>query len=250
MNSLLQELPVIAVTKYKKVSIIIPAYNEEKTIAEIINQVKCVPLPELEKEIVVVDDGSSDRTREILRATPAIRYIFHERNRGKGGALKTGIENCSGDIILLQDADLEYDPKDYSEILRPILQGKVEFVMGSRFFYQDPKFFTADGAPFFSHFIGNKMITWLTNLLYGQNNTDYEGCYKAFTRSIIGAITIHTDGFDFDNELISKVLRLGYKITEIPIYYNSRLYSQGKKITWRDGLVILWTIIKWRFWKL
>lgn len=230
-----------------KLSVIIPVYNEAVTLHEVVRRVEAVSLPGLEKEIVVVDDGSRDRTREILKGMTGIKAVFHEKNQGKGAALKTGIRNATGDLLLLQDADLEYDPGDYPALLKPILDGKAEFVMGSRFLHDRPRFFTKDGAPFFSHYVGNYLIIWATNLLYGQRNTDYEGCYKVFTRSLIESIPVRTNGFAFDNELICKTLRRGHKIAEVPIHYHPRLYSQGKKITWRDGAVMLWTILKWRF---
>lgn len=230
-----------------KLSIVIPAYNEEKTIRQIIQNVRAVDLPGIEKEIIVVDDKSRDSTREILKTLLGIKPIFHDKNKGKGGAVKTGIENSTGDIILIQDADLEYNPEDFSILLQPILKNEVDFVMGSRFLFSEPKFFTSDGQPFFSHYIGNKVITAFTNLLYGQRKTDYEGCYKAFTRKIANEIKVETNGFAFDNELMCKTFRLGYEIAEVPIRYESRLYSEGKKITWKDGMAILWTILKWRF---
>ena len=232
---------------FKKLSILIPVYNEDATIEELIRRVKDVPLKELEKEIVVVDDHSRDRSREILAKIEGIRVVSHERNQGKGAALKTGILNSTGDVILIQDADLEYNPQDYESLLEPILKGGVELVMGSRFLLERPRFFTQKGDPFFSHYLGNLMVVSLTNFLYGQRHTDYEGCYKAFTKSLACALPIEANRFAFDNELICKSLRRGYKIAEVPIRYRPRLYSQGKKITWRDGLVILWTILKWRF---
>lgn len=230
-----------------KLSVVIPVLNEEDTIRQIIDRVERASLPRMEKEIVVVDDGSSDRTPEILKTIPKIRLTTHPYRKGKGAALKTGIHHSTGDIILLQDADLEYNPEDYPVLLRPILEGKAEFVMGSRFRLQKPRFFTEHGDPFFSHYVGNRMIIWLTNFLYGQDHTDYEGCYKAFTKSLSRSIPIQADGFAFDNELICKTLRRGYQIVEVPIRYQPRLYTQGKKIKWRDGMVMLWTILKWRF---
>jgi glycosyltransferase involved in cell wall biosynthesis len=235
-------------SKYKKVTILVPVYNEERTIREVLDKIKRAPLPHgLEREIVVIDDGSCDGSREKLSGISGIRILSHERNQGKGAAIKTGLRHATGDVILIQDADLEYSPEDYPMILQPLLSGFVEFVMGSRFFCETPRFFSKDGAPFFSHFIGNWMIIRLTNLLYGQNMTDYEGGYKAFTASLARSIPIEADGFAFDNELICKCVKRGYKIAEVPIRYKPRLYTEGKKISWRDGLVILWTIIKWRF---
>lgn len=231
---------------YRKLSVIIPVMNEAATIRKLIDWVKRVPLEGLEKEILVVDDGSKDGTPEILKGTRGIRTFFHDRNRGKGAALKTGIKNSTGDLLLLQDADLEYSPEDYPALLEPVLKGEAEFVMGSRFLYQRLRFFTRKGPPFFSHYIGNHLIIRITNLLYGQNHTDYEGCYKVFTKSLSNAIPIQADGFAFDNELICKSLRRGYRIVEVPIRYHPRLYSQGKKIKWKDGVLMLWTILKWR----
>ena len=231
----------------KKLSVIIPVFNEEETITELIGRIKRVSLPGLEREIVVVDDGSTDRTREILKKMDDIRSFFHDGNRGKGAAVKTAIRHSTGDLILVQDADLEYDPEDYHALLEPILTNGTQFVMGSRFLHQKPHFFTPKGDPFFSHYVGNHIIIALTNFLYGQKKTDYEGCYKVFTRSLIESIAVETNGFAFDNELICKALRRGYPIVEVPIRYRPRLYLEGKKITWRDGIVMLWTILKWRF---
>jgi glycosyltransferase involved in cell wall biosynthesis len=227
-------------------SVIIAAYNEEATIEEIIIRVRKVLVPDIEKEIVVVDDGSKDKTREILKKIEGIRVFFHERNLGKGGALKPGIANATGDVIILQDADLEYSPEDYPALIIPILNDKVDLVLGSRFHSYGPRFFTKNGDPFFSHYIGNKMIIGLTNFLYGQKITDYEGCYKAFTRDLARQVAVTSNGFEFDNELVCKSLRLGYKIAEIPIHYHPRLYAEGKKIKWTDGIRMLWAIIKWR----
>lgn len=232
----------------RKLSVIIPVLNEAGTIREVVRRVQSVTLTKaLEREILVVDDGSTDGTREILKTLAGIQPLFHEKNLGKGAALKTGIRAATGDILLLQDADLEYNPEDYPALLSPLLRGEAELVMGSRFLNERPKFFTKDGAPFFSHYLGNYLIIWATNLLYGQRNTDYEGCYKTFTRSLIQSFPIEADGFAFDNELVCKSLRRGYRIEEAPIRYHPRLYSEGKKITWQDGLVMLWTIVKWRF---
>lgn len=232
-------------------SVVIPCYNEIKTLATLLDRAAEAPVS-CSKEIIVVDDGSTDGTREFLKnraeKDPTIKVVYHSCNQGKGAALKTGFREASGEVILIQDADLEYDPKDYQTLLEPILTGKTEFVMGSRFIYEKLKFFTKDGAPFFSHYVGNKVITWVTNLLYGQRNTDYEGGYKAFTRRLARSIPVESDGFAFDNELICKVLRKGHRISEVPIHYHPRAYEMGKKITWKDGVVILWTIFKWRFW--
>ena len=234
------------VKNFKKISILIAAYNEEATLRELILRVQAVPLPGFEKEIIVVDDASTDSTAKLLREIPGIRPFFHDENRGKGGALKTAIAHATGEILILQDADLEYNPEDYPVLIRPILEHRTELVLGSRFSKQGPRFFTKNGDPFFSHYVGNKMIIALTNFLYGQKITDYEGCYKAFTRDLSRKVPVSAEGFAFDNELICKSLRMGYRAEEVPIRYKPRLYSEGKKISWRDGFRILWTILKWR----
>ena len=231
----------------RKLTIVIPAYNEERTIAEVIRRVLEANIGGLEREIIVVDDGSRDRTRDIVRTTPGIRAIFHERNRGKGGALRTGIEAATGDVVIFQDADLEYDPRDFKMLLDPIVDGRCEFVMGSRFLGEKPKFIWGGKSPFFTHYVGNKVVVLLTNVLYGNRATDYEGCYKAVSRRLLLSLRIGSDGFEFDNELICKALRLGHRIVEVSINYHPRSYREGKKITWRHGVRMLWTIVKWRF---
>jgi len=232
----------------RKLTVVIPAYNEEATIADTIDRVKTAEIGPLDLEIIVVDDGSKDRTREILSAISGIRTIFHERNRGKGGAVKTGFRAATGDVLLIQDADLEYDPSDYKTVLQPIVEGRVEAVMGSRFVFERPRFFFGEvKSPFFTHYVGNLIIITLTNVLYGNSATDYEGGYKAFTKRLVDSIPIEADGFEYDNELICKLLRRGHRIEEVPISYRPRTYEHGKKIEWTDGLRMVWTILKWRF---
>ena len=229
-----------------KLSIIIPAYNEEHTIEAIIRKVQAVDLGTVEKEIVVVDDGSQDGTAEIVMKLPAIRFVSHERNAGKGAALSTGFKAATGDILLVQDADLEYNPEDYAVVIRPILDNRSDAVMGSRFLYERPVFWGQRRSPYFFHYFGNLTIVFITNLLYGKTFTDYEGCYKAFRRDALAGVSVQARGFEFDNELLCKLMRKGARIMEVPIRYTPRTYRQGKKITWRHGLIILWTILKWR----
>lgn len=230
------------------VSIVIPAFNEAATIVDVVARVKAADAGGLMKEIIVVNDGSRDRTGEIIEGIPGIRAISLEHNRGKGAAVKAGFAAATGDIVLIQDADLEYDPDDYPVVLEPIVGGRADVVMGSRFIYDPPQFFFGEKkSPFFSHYIGNLAIIWLTNFLYGHDATDYEGCYKAFRREIVQSLPIEANGFEYDNELICKLLRRGTKIAEVPIKYAPRSYEAGKKIRWTDGMVMIWTIIKWRF---
>jgi len=229
----------------KKLSIVIPAYNEKNTIKEIISRIKAVDLNGLEKEIIVVDDGSKDGTREILKNIAGIKYIFHEKNLGKGGAVKTGFQNATGDIVIIQDADLEYDPNEYYEVIKPILDGRCEMVLGDRI--QPDKDSRRHKSLYWLSWLGNEIITLTTNILYWNNAGEYEACYKAFTRKLINSIAIKTDGFDYDNELVCRALKKGYKSINVPIHYYPRSYEEGKKINWKDGLKILWTVVKYRF---
>jgi len=228
-----------------KLSIVIPAYNERNTIEELIKRVKAVDLDGIEKEIIVVDDGSKDGTREILKSIPGIRYIFHEKNLGKGGAMKAGFKTATGDLLIPQDADLEYDPNDYPAMIAPILAGKTEVTNGVRIQPKDDSRRTS--LSYWLHWLGNNAITWTTNVLYWHHAGEYEGCYKAFTKKLVDSIEIKTNNFDYDNELVCKILKRGYKIIDVPIRYYPRDYEQGKKIGWKHGFLILWTIIKTRF---
>ncbi|TLY24111.1 MAG: glycosyltransferase family 2 protein [Nitrospirae bacterium] len=230
-----------------KLSVIIPAYNERSTIEAVVRRVQGVNLGPIEKEIIVVDDGSRDGTIEVLKVLSGIRHILHERNAGKGAALTTGFQAATGDIVLIQDADLEYHPEDYRTVIQPIVDGACDAVIGSRFLLYKPKFFGKRRSPYLTHYIGNKLIVDVTNLLYGQHFTDYEGCYKAFTRTILASTPVEAKGFEFDNELVCKLMRKGARIAEVPIHYTPRTYAHGKKINWKHGVIILWTIVKWRF---
>lgn len=229
----------------KKLSIVIPAYNEKNTIEEIIRRILNVDLKGLDREIIVVDDGSRDGTRDILKNIKGIRYIFHEKNLGKGGAVKTGFKNATGDILIIQDADLEYDPNEYYEVIKPILEGKTEVVLGDRI--QPDKDLRRHKSLYWISWFGNHIITIVTNILYFNNAGEYEACYKAFTKKLIDSIPIKTNGFEYDNELVCKILKRGYKTINVPIHYYPRSYEEGKKINWKDGFIILWTIVKYRF---
>lgn len=228
-----------------KLSIVIPVYNEENTIEEIIRRIRAVDLVSVEKEIVVVDDCSADNTREIIKKIQGIRYVFHEKNLGKGGAVKTGFHNATGDLFIIQDADLEYDPNDYVAMIRPILDGSADVTNGVRI--QPSRDERRRKSYYWVSWAGNKLITLTTNILYWHNAGEYEGCYKVFPRKIIDTIRIETNDFDFDNELICKILRRGYRIVDVPIHYYPRGYSEGKKIRFSHGFKILRTIIAWRF---
>jgi glycosyltransferase involved in cell wall biosynthesis len=224
-----------------KVSIIIPAFNEENTLAETIKRVKEVDLRSLEKEIIVVDNNSTDRTSSIANSITGVRVLY-EKVPGKGAAVKCGFRMATGDILLIQDADLEYNPKDYEKMLEPILKGEVEAVIGVR------AFINGEGAKRgIMYKLGNAAITWTTNLLYINNADEYTGGYKAFTKKLVDSIHVNSNDFAFEHELICKVLKKGYKTVDIPIHYDRREEEEGKKINWRDGFKILWAVIKYRF---
>jgi len=223
-----------------KVSVIIPAYDEIKTIDEILGRVGAVPF---DKEIVVVDDRSRDGTRERLRELAAsgdIRLVEHQVNRGKGAALRTGFREARGDIVVIQDADLEYDPNDLLQVIEPIRQGLADVSYGSRFIGGD-----SHRVLYFWHSLGNRMLTLLSNMLTGLNLTDMEVCYKAFRREILDQITIEEDRFGFEPEITAKVARLGARVYEVGIAYHGRTYEEGKKIGWRDGVRAVWCILKY-----
>ena len=223
----------------KKVSVVIPVYNERDTILQVIDAVKGVGLAD---EVVIVDDGSVDGTRETLATVhdPAIKVICHERNRGKGAALRTGFAAAGGDVVIIQDADLEYDPREYPRLLRPILEGKADVVYGSRF---------AGGEQhrvlFFWHMMGNKFLTLFSNMMTNLNLTDMETCYKVFRREVLQRITIEENRFGFEPEITAKVARLQARIYEVGVSYAGRTYREGKKIGWKDGFSAIRCIIKY-----
>jgi glycosyltransferase involved in cell wall biosynthesis len=222
-------------------SVVIPVYNEVDNIVEIIKRVQA---QKLANEIIIVDDGSTDGTRDVLKGLDGkkkVRVILHERNQGKGAAVVTGIRAAQGEILLIQDADLEYDPRDYPNIIRPIEEGMADVVYGSRFLGG------ARRVAMFWHMIANKMLTAMTNILYDTILTDMETGYKVFRRGVIDGMTIHAKRFDFEPEFTAKVLKRHYRIFEVPITFNPRDYSQGKKIKLKDAFEAVWTLLKYRF---
>ncbi|MFN2218710.1 MAG: glycosyltransferase family 2 protein [Anaerolineae bacterium] len=226
-----------------KLSIIMPVYNEQATLSEILNQVRAVTLDGVEKELVVVDDGSTDGSHDILAAEAEegdLQVLYLEQNRGKGAAVRAGIEHASGDLIIIQDADLEYDPRDYPTLIRPILEGRVTVVYGSRFL--GPR-----KAMLFWHMIGNKLLTLTTNILYNAILSDMETCYKCFRADVIKDIPLRSRRFEFEPEITAKVLKRGHRIFEVPISYYGREVHEGKKISWRDAPIAFWTLFKYRF---
>jgi len=224
-------------------SVVIPVYNERNYILEVIERVKDVGIV---NEIVVVDDCSSDGTREILTAVndPLVKILFHERNQGKGAALRTGFSKVTGDIVIIQDADLEYDPQDYPRLIKPILDGKADAVYGSRFAGGD-----AHRVVFFWHMIGNKCLTLLSNMFTNLNLTDIETCYKVMRREFLVRIKIEENRFGFEPEITSKLARLNARIYEVGISYHGRSYQEGKKINWMDGVSALRCIVKYNLFK-
>jgi dolichol-phosphate mannosyltransferase len=230
-----------------KLSVIIPVYNEEETVSEIIRKVKKVSLPRIEKEIVVVNDASSDGTANVLKKIKGIKTFHHKKNKGKGAALKTGISKSTGDIIIIQDADLEYDPNDYKKLLEPILDKKAVVVYGSRLKNYPLRFAGKKKTPLITHYLGNKFLTFVTNFLYGEAVTDMETCYKVFKKEALDGVGIEAKRFEFEPEITAKMLKRGHKIHEVPIKVDPRGYDEGKKITWKDGFVAVWTLIKYKF---
>jgi glycosyltransferase involved in cell wall biosynthesis len=231
------------VTEYQCLSVVVPVYNERTTVVEILRRMRQVDLP-VDLEIVVVDDGSNDGTEKVLGALEdsTVRVIHHSLNQGKGAAIRTGLEHARGDLLLIQDADLEYDPDDWPRLLAPVLKGKAQVVYGSRFTGERRNLM-------FWHWVGNRFLSLVTNVLYNTTLSDMETCYKLFDRRVLDGITIKSDRFEFEPEITAKVLRQGYRIYEVPISYSGRDFDEGKKITWTDGFGALATLVRYRFWK-
>jgi len=224
-----------------KLSVIIPVYNETNTIEEIINRVQAV---NLNKEIIIVDDNSSDGTKEKLKRLNTrhnLKLIFQKKNKGKGAALRAGFKIASGDFVIIQDADLEYDPKDYQKLLEPLLDGRADVVYGSRFSGGPQRVFL------FWHYVGNKFLTLVSNILNNLNLSDMETCYKAFRADILKELKFESNRFGFEPEFTTKVAKKGYKIYEVSISYSGRGYGEGKKITWKDGVKAFFVLLKYQF---
>jgi glycosyltransferase involved in cell wall biosynthesis len=222
-------------------SVIIPVYNEAASIQVILKRVQDTGLVH---EIVVVDDGSKDGTRDVLAALDgknSVRVILHERNKGKGAAVRTGISAASGDVLLIQDADLEYDPRDYPQLLQPINEGLADVVYGSRFLGR------AHRVTMFWHLVANKLLTLMTNILYNTILTDMETGYKVFRREVLNGMTLRANSFNFEPEFTAKILKRNFRIFEVPITFNPRDYEQGKKIKLHDAFEAVWTLLKYRF---
>jgi glycosyltransferase involved in cell wall biosynthesis len=228
-----------------RVTIVIPCYNESRTIRTLVDRVRAAPIAD--REIIIVDDGSTDGTRDLLRTqvTPLVdRIIYHDVNRGKGAALRTGFAAASGEVVIPQDADLEYDPQEYPSLLKPIEDGRADVVFGSRFMGGQPH-----RVLYFWHMVANKGLTLLSNMATNLNLTDMETCYKVFRREVLQKIHIDEDRFGFEPEITAKVARLGVPIYEVGISYSGRTYAEGKKIGWRDGFRALWAIVKYNLFR-
>jgi glycosyltransferase involved in cell wall biosynthesis len=229
-----------------KLSIIIPCYNERATIRQIVDAVRNADV-EAEKEIIVIDDCSKDGTRDILRADIAplvAKILYHEVNQGKGAALRTGFQAATGDIVIIQDADLEYDPADYPKLIRPIVQGRADVVFGSRFMGAD-----AHRVVYFWHMVGNRVLTLMSNMLTDLNLTDMETCYKVFKREVLRKITLEENRFGFEPEITAKVAKLNCVIYEVGISYHGRTYAEGKKIGMKDGFRALYAILRYNLFR-
>ena len=221
-------------------SVVMPVYNERTTIDEIIRRVLAIPL---RIELIVVDDGSKDGTRDVLSVLVKelnFKLVFQPRNAGKGAALRRGFEEVTGDLVIIQDADLEYSPEEFPELIQLIVEGRADVVYGSRFLGRHRVFL-------FTHYVGNRLLTLITNVLYNTMLTDMETCYKVMRTDVLRSMKLESDGFGIEPELTAKIFKRHYRVYEVPITYDGRGYDEGKKITWRDGVVALWVLLKYRF---
>jgi glycosyltransferase involved in cell wall biosynthesis len=234
-------VPDVDTGGYRKLSVIVPVFNERNTVVEIMRRMRAVELP-IDREFVLVDDGSSDGTQQVLAqlGDSTVKVVKHTDNLGKGAAIRTGLAHVTGDLVLIQDADLEYDPEDWPKLLGPVFRGKATVVYGSRFTGERRNML-------FLHWVGNRTLSLVTNVLYNTTLSDMETCYKLFDRRVLDGITIRSDRFDFEPEITAKVLRQGVRIYEVPISYTGREFDEGKKITWRDGFAALVALVKYRF---
>lgn len=230
-----------------KVTIIIPVYNESNTISQLLKRVFSAQLPSgFIKEVIVVNDASTDHTLRFIPKSKC-KLISHSQNMGKGAAIKTGLKHATGEVVLIQDADLEYDPNDYPKLLKPFTNAQTQVVYGSRLVNYPIHFFGPDKTPMPIHWLANRLLTLLTNLLFNQSVTDMETGYKAIRRDVFLSLNLKSNRFDIEPEVTAKLLKRGIKIHEIPIQVKPRSYAQGKKIGWRDGLIAIWTLLKYRF---
>jgi glycosyltransferase involved in cell wall biosynthesis len=232
-----------APTKLRKLSVVVPVFNERNTLVEVLRRMRAVELPDgIEREIIVVDDGSTDGTRDVLRqlGDSTVRIVLHEKNQGKGAALRTAFGHATGEYILVQDADLEYDPEDWPKLLNPVLRGRARVVYGSRFTGERRNMLLL-------HWIGNRFLSMTTNVLFNTTLSDMETCYKLIDRELIEEMKLQSNRFDIEAEMSAKILKRGIRIYEVPVSYSGREFDEGKKITWRDGFAALYTLIKYRF---
>jgi glycosyltransferase involved in cell wall biosynthesis len=221
-------------------SVVMPVFNERATIEEIISRVLRVPI---RTELIVVDDGSTDGTRDVLQALQrerGFRLVLQPKNQGKGAALRRGFQDVTGDLVVIQDADLEYSPEEYPGLIELICQGRADVVYGSRFLGRHRVFL-------FTHYLGNRLLTLLTNVLYNTMLSDMETCYKVMRTEVLRSMTLKSNSFGIEPEITAKIFKRGYRVYEVPITYDGRSYDEGKKITWRDGVVALWVLLKYRF---